>query len=35
VIGARVNSVETTKLSAEMRLDLRRVAAEERGMPPV
>jgi hypothetical protein len=35
VIGARVNSVETTKLSAEMRLDLRRVAAEERGIPPV
>jgi hypothetical protein len=35
VIGARVNSVETTKLSTEMRLDLRRVAAEERGMPPV
>jgi len=34
VIGARVNSVETTKLSAEMRLDLRRVAAEKRGISP-
>ena len=34
VIGARVNSVETTKLSAEMRLDLRRVAAEKRGNAP-
>ena len=34
VIGARVNSVETTKLSAEMRVDLRRVAAEERGIAP-
>jgi len=34
VIGARVNSVETTKLAAEMRLDLRRVAAEKRGIPP-
>jgi hypothetical protein len=34
VIGARVNSVETTRLSAEMRSDLRRVAAESRGIPP-
>ena len=34
VIGARVNSVETTKLSAEMRIDLRRVAAEKRGIAP-
>jgi len=28
VVGARVNSAETTKLAAEMRTDLRRVAAE-------
>jgi hypothetical protein len=33
VIGARVNSVETTKLAAEMRTDLRRVAAEGQGRP--
>jgi hypothetical protein len=32
VVGARVNSVETTKLAAEMRADLRRVAAEVRGV---
>ena len=35
VIGARVNSVETTKLAHEMRTDLRRVAAEKRGIPPL
>jgi hypothetical protein len=35
VIGARVNSVETTKLANEMRQDLRRVAAEKRGIPPL
>jgi hypothetical protein len=35
VIGARVNSVETTKLSAEMRVDLRRVAAGKRGIAPI
>jgi hypothetical protein len=35
VIGARVNSVETTKLANEMRHDLRRVAAEKRGIPPL
>jgi len=33
VIGARVNSAETTKLAAEMRTDLRRVAAEGQGRP--
>jgi hypothetical protein len=33
VIGARVNSAETTKLAAEMRADLRRVAAESQGLP--
>ena len=29
VVGARVNSVETTRLGAQMRTDLRRVAAEK------
>jgi hypothetical protein len=33
-IGARVNSVETTKLSTQMRADLRRVRAETRGISP-
>ena len=34
VVGARVNSAETTKLAAQMRLDLRRVAAGARSGPP-
>jgi hypothetical protein len=33
VVGARVNSAETTKLAAEMRTDLRRVAAEGLASP--
>ena len=33
VIGARVNSTETTKLAVSMRSDLRRVAAEGRTIP--
>ena len=34
VVGARVNSVETTRLGAQMRTDLRRVAAEKESIPP-
>jgi hypothetical protein len=33
-IGAQVNQTETKKLATEMRADLRRVAAERRGIPP-
>ena len=33
-IGAQVNQSETRKLAVEMRADLRRVAAQTRGLPP-
>jgi hypothetical protein len=34
VVGARVNRTETLRLGTALRDDLRRVAAEQRGIPP-